>query len=206
MGSIHVRRRGLRTSNCRGRKSVEEYICRSEAKLGDLKNQIFHLFLSLHPRNSKMNSSGFVMSASNETLAWQAAPGTSYQTFSAGKSIGNIAPSMLFTASLSLMIPLGLFFLKTLRSKSVLPGIPELKGWPIVGAMPIYLQHGMPQLLGKLIAIGDDGVSFANIFGNVLVSVHEPAMVREVHGYTDEVASRYAGPIKLSGDGDAHLL
>jgi hypothetical protein len=48
----------------------------------------------------------------------------------------------------------------------------------------------MPQLLSKLIAIGDDGISYVNVVNNVLVSVHDPVMVREVLAYPEEIASR----------------
>jgi hypothetical protein len=75
-------------------------------------------------------------------------------------------------------------------SRDVLPGVPEYKGVPFLGAMPTYLREGMPALLGKLIATGNEGISYANIVGNVLVSCHDPAMVREVHAMPDEVASR----------------
>ena len=94
------------------------------------------------------------------------------------------------TATLGLLMFLGFLTFKSVSAGGILPGVPELKGVPILGAMPIYLKHGMPQLLGKLIAIGDDGVSYAKVVNNILVSVHEPAMVREVHAYSEEIASR----------------
>lgn len=89
------------------------------------------------------------------------------------------------------LIVLGFLAFKFVSPGSVLPGVPELKGVPILGAMPIYLKHGMPQLLGRLIDIGGDGISYANVVNNVLVSVHDPAMVREVLAYPEEIASRY---------------
>ncbi|KAN0074815.1 hypothetical protein V8E54_007426 [Elaphomyces granulatus] len=52
----------------------------------------------------------------------------------------------------------------------------------------------MPQLLSKLIAIGDDGISYVNVVNNVLVSVHDPVMVREVLAYPEEIASREGDP------------
>lgn len=92
----------------------------------------------------------------------------------------------------------GFLALKLVSPGNVLPGVPELKGIPILGAVPIYLKHGMPQLLGKLIDIGDEGISYANVMNNVLVSVHDPAMVREVLSYPEEIASRYelCSPVK----------
>jgi len=102
----------------------------------------------------------------------------------------DMSPSVAVTAAVGLLMLLGFLTFKSVSSDDVLPGVPELKGVPILGAMPIYLKHGMPQLLGKLIAIGDDGISYANVVNNVLVSVHDPAMVREVLAYPEEIASR----------------
>jgi hypothetical protein len=102
----------------------------------------------------------------------------------------DMSPSVVVTAAVGLLMFLGFLTFKSVSSDNVLPRVPELKGVPILGVMPIYLKHGMPQLLGKLIAIGDDGISYADIVNNVLVSVHDPAMVREVLTYPDEIASR----------------
>ena len=102
----------------------------------------------------------------------------------------DMSPSIVLTAAAGLLMLLGLLTFKSVSSDTVLPGVPQLKGVPILGAMPIYLKHGMPQLLGKLIAIGDNGISYANVVNNVLVSVHDPAMVREVLAYPEQIASR----------------
>lgn len=74
-----------------------------------------------------------------------------------------IDPSIIVTAIIGFWMLLGLVTFKTMHTEAILPGVPELKGWPVLGAMPTYLKFGMPQLLGKLIAIGDDGVSFTNV-------------------------------------------
>ena len=99
-------------------------------------------------------------------------------------------PSVVVTATVGLLMLWGFLTFKSISSNNVLPGVPEFKGVPIMGAIPIYLRHGMPQLLGKLIAIGDHGISYANVVNNVLVSVHDPIMVREVLAYPGEIASR----------------
>lgn len=104
--------------------------------------------------------------------------------------IADMSASVVVTATIGLLTLLGFLTFKRASSDNVLPGVPELKGVPILGAMPIYLKYGMPRLLGKLIAIGNDGISYANIVNNVLVSVHDPAMVREVLSYPEEIASR----------------
>ena len=102
----------------------------------------------------------------------------------------DMSPSIIVTASVGLLMLLGILTFRSVSSDNILPGVPQLKGVPILGAMPIYLKHGMPQLLGKLIAIGDNGISYAKVVNNVLVSVHDPAMVREVLAYPEHIASR----------------
>lgn len=105
----------------------------------------------------------------------------------------DMSPMIAVTAAAGLLMLLGFLMFKSVSSHDdVLPKVPKLKGVPILGAMPIYLKHGMPQLLSKLIAIGEDGISYTNVVNNVLlVSVHDPAMVREVLTYPDEIAPRY---------------
>ena len=102
----------------------------------------------------------------------------------------SVSPSIAVTAIFGLFMLLGLLAFKSVSPDKPLSGVPELKGVPVLGAMPIYLKHGMPQLLSRLIAIGQDGISYANVVNNVLVSVHDPAMVREVLSYPESIASR----------------
>ena len=102
----------------------------------------------------------------------------------------DLSPSIVVTAAVGLLMLLGFITFKSVSSDKILSGVPELQGVPILGVLPVYLRHGMPQLLGKLIAIGDDGISYANVFNKVLVAVHDPAMVREVLTYPEEIASR----------------
>jgi hypothetical protein len=85
---------------------------------------------------------------------------------------------------------LGLFKWKLTSPDNVLPGVRELEGVPFLGALPLYLKHGGAQFLSKLIAIGDNGISYANLAGIILISVHDPAMVREVLACPEEIASR----------------
>lgn len=70
----------------------------------------------------------------------------------------DISPSIAVTAGVGLLMLLGILTFRSVSSDDVLPGVPQLKGLPILGAMPMYFKHGMPPLLGKLIAIGDDGI------------------------------------------------
>lgn len=102
----------------------------------------------------------------------------------------DMSPSIAVTAAVGLLMLLGILTFRSVSSDDVIPGVPQLKGVPILGAMPMYLKHGMPLLLGKLIAIGDGGISYVNVVNKVLVSVHDPAMVREILAYPERVASR----------------
>ena len=102
----------------------------------------------------------------------------------------NMSPSVVVTAAVGLLMLLGFLTFKSVSLDGILPGVPEYKGVPVLGAMPILLKHGMPHLLEKLIAIGEGGISYANVVNNVLISVYDPAMVREVLAYPTEIASR----------------
>lgn len=121
-----------------------------------------------------------------------------FQGFMAEMNPVDVSSSIIVSATVGLLMVFGLITFKSLSSRDVLPGVPEYKGVPFLGAMPTYLREGMPALLGKLIATGDEGISYANIVGNVLVSCHDPAMVREVHALPDEVASREGDPGRMN--------
>lgn len=80
-----------------------------------------------------------------------------------GSESSGMAPSTLITGILGVCILLGLLTFTMKKGEGVLPGVPELKGYPILGVMPIYLKFGMPQLLGKLIAKGEEGIAYADV-------------------------------------------
>lgn len=102
----------------------------------------------------------------------------------------NMSPSIIVTAAVGLLMLVGFLTFKSVSSDDVLPGVPELQGLPVLGALPMYLKHGAPQLLGKLIALSDNGISYAKVGNGFLVSVHDPAMIREVLAYSADIASR----------------
>ena len=91
---------------------------------------------------------------------------------------------------LGLLMLVGIIVSKWILQDVTLPGVPELKGIPILGAVPMYLIHGTPHLLGHLISIGKNGISYTNLMGNSLVSIHDPAMTKEVLMLPEEIASR----------------
>ena len=103
----------------------------------------------------------------------------------------NMSPSVVVTAAIGLLMLLGFFTFKSLSIDDYLPEVPEYKGVPVLGALPVLLKHGMPRLLEKLITIGEGGISYTNVFNKFLISVHDPAMVREVLAYPTDIASRY---------------
>ena len=103
--------------------------------------------------------------------------------------VGGMKTSVAVVA-VGLLMLWGFLTFNSVSSDHILPGVPKLKGVPFLGVMPTYFMHGMPQLLGSLIAIGDDGISYAKVVNKVLVSLHDPAMLREVLAYPEEIASR----------------
>ena len=103
----------------------------------------------------------------------------------------SMVPSITVTAVVGLLMLFGFLTFKSgSYEEDILPGIPELQGVPILGALPVYLKHGAPQLLGRLIALGDNGISYARVVDKFIVSVHDPAMIREVLSYPGDIASR----------------
>ncbi|KAK4216798.1 putative cytochrome P450 [Rhypophila decipiens] len=103
--------------------------------------------------------------------------------------VENLTPSAIMAASVGALVLLVLANALVARS-SILPGVPKLKGYPLVGSLPEYLAKGPAHLMGRLIDTGGEGISYANVAGSVVVSVHEPAMVKEVLSLPDEIASR----------------
>lgn len=95
------------------------------------------------------------------------------------------------TAVFGILMCLGLLTLTSVASDSVLPGVPKLKGYPILGAIPIYFRDGMALMLETLTSLGDEGIAYAQVGNKTLVSVHDPVMAKEVLAFTDKIASRY---------------
>ena len=104
--------------------------------------------------------------------------------------VADLGPSVMTTAAVGLIMLLGILTFKKAVSETFLPGIPELKGFPFLGAVPLYFKLGAPQLLDKLMEAGSGGISYANLVQNTLISVHSPALAKEVLNYPEEIASR----------------
>jgi hypothetical protein len=106
-------------------------------------------------------------------------------------NMGELLPSITTATVFGLLMCLGLLTI-TSKSEGPLPGIPRLKGYPILGAIPIYFRDGMALMLETLTTLGTDGIAYAQIGNKTLVSVHDPVMAKEVLAFTDKIASRYA--------------
>ena len=104
--------------------------------------------------------------------------------------VADMHPSMATTALLGLCMCLGLLTLTSALSEGVLTGVSKLKGYPILGAIPIYFRDRMALMLETLTTLGDDGIAYAQVGNKTLVSVHDPVMAREVLAFTDKIASR----------------
>lgn len=103
--------------------------------------------------------------------------------------IGHEGLSILMTSAIGLLLFLILIIFKFTIATKALPGVPKLEG-NIISFMYIYLRRGIPELLNRLIAISNDGISYTNVAKTVVVLIHEPALVREVLNLPVEVASR----------------
>ena len=89
-----------------------------------------------------------------------------------------------------LLILVFIFISMSISGHTILPGVPEYRSFLSFGPMLISLTQGMPELLSRMMAVGSEGVCYANVMGNIVVSIHDPAMMREVLQYPDEIASR----------------
>jgi hypothetical protein len=102
----------------------------------------------------------------------------------------DITVSCTISVAFGLLVVSIISMLKSTSSERTLPGVPKFKGNLLFGVLPIYFKQGAPQLIQKLINIGDDGISYATVGSQVLVSIHGPAIVREVLSFPDEIATR----------------
>jgi hypothetical protein len=109
--------------------------------------------------------------------------------------VGDVDPTIATTALFGLLMLLGLITFSSVVNEDVLPGIPRLKGFPVIGAAPLYFRDGMALLLENMTKIGEDGISYTRVGNKTLVSVHDPVMAKEVLGYNDKICSRFVYPI-----------
>jgi hypothetical protein len=110
----------------------------------------------------------------------------------------DVSPSAIAMMILGVLFLSGLLATRYSLFEAALPGVPKLRGYPVVGAIPIYFRDGMSLMLETLTKIGEDGISYARVGNKTLVSVHDPAMVKEVLNIPDGVASRYVTTMTVS--------
>jgi hypothetical protein len=104
--------------------------------------------------------------------------------------ISGLGPLVTITSVFGILMCLGLLTFTSTASDSVLPDVPKLKGYPILGAIPVYFRDGMALMLETLTSLGDEGIAYAQVGNKTLVSVHDPVMAKEVLAFTDKIASR----------------
>lgn len=104
-----------------------------------------------------------------------------------GDSVSSITTAALF----GFLMCLGYLTITSVTSEKVLPDVPKLRGYPILGAIPIYFRDGMALMLETLTTLGTDGIAYAQVGNKTLVSVHDPVMAKEILAFTDKIASRY---------------
>lgn len=80
--------------------------------------------------------------------------------------------------------------LKYTRRVSVLPGVPKLEGLSFLGVILLSMRHGASEVVAKLLDIATDGISYASVAGNILVLVHDTAMIRQLLAMPEEFVSR----------------
>jgi hypothetical protein len=97
-----------------------------------------------------------------------------------------------YKVALSIVAVLTLFWAVTrFLAVDVLPGVPQVCGYPLLGSTPEHFKYGMPRLMESLIAVGGEGISYAKCLNVTLVSIHNPAIVKRILALPEDDASRY---------------
>lgn len=100
---------------------------------------------------------------------------------------------VLFLASAARFVPLVflVFFVHGYtRSASILSGVPKLEGLSFLGVILLSIRHGASEVVARLLDIATDGISYASVAGNVLVFVHDTAIIRQLLAMPEEFVSR----------------
>lgn len=94
------------------------------------------------------------------------------------------------TAQLVPLVLLAVLVLRYTRSVSILPEVPKLEGLSFLGVILLSMTHGASGIVDRLLYIATDGISYAGVAGNVLVFVHDTAMIRQLLAMPEEFVSR----------------
>ena len=90
-------------------------------------------------------------------------------------------------------VPLVLLAVLVLRytcSSVTLPEAPKLKGLSFLKTVLLSMIHDAPGIIDRLLDISTDGISYASVAGNVLVFVHDTAMIRQLLAMPEEYVTR----------------
>jgi hypothetical protein len=88
------------------------------------------------------------------------------------------------------LVLLAVLVLKYTRSVVVLPEVPKLQGLSFLRVILLSITHGASEVVARLLDIATDGISYASVAGNVLVFVHDTAMIRQVLAMPEEFVTR----------------
>ena len=101
---------------------------------------------------------------------------------------------LLSAARFFSFVLLTVLLLKYTRGVSVLPGVPKLEGLSFLGVILLSMRHGASEVVARLLHIATDGISYASVASNVIVFVHDTAMIRQLLAMPEEFVSRYEAP------------
>jgi hypothetical protein len=93
-------------------------------------------------------------------------------------------------AQLVPLVPLAVLVLRYTRSVSILPEVPKLQGLSFLRVILLSIKHGASEVVARLLNIATDGISYASVAGNVLVFVHDTAMIRQFLAMPGEFVTR----------------
>ena len=88
------------------------------------------------------------------------------------------------------LVLLTVLMLRYTRRVSILPGVPKLEGLSFLGSILLSMTHGASGVVDRLLDIATDGISYASVAGNILVFVHDTAIIRQLLAMPEEFVTR----------------
>jgi hypothetical protein len=88
------------------------------------------------------------------------------------------------------LVLLAVFVLRHTSSASNLPEVPSLEGLSFLRVILLSMTHRASGVVDRLLDIAIDGISCASVAGNVLVFVHNTAMIRQLLAMPEEFITR----------------
>jgi hypothetical protein len=93
-------------------------------------------------------------------------------------------------AQLFPLVLLAVLMLRYTCSVSILPEVPKLQGLSFLRVILLSITRGASEVVARLLDIATDGISYASVAGNVLVFIHDTAMIRQVLAMPEEFVTR----------------